>query len=95
MAKIFVKREGSDKNGNYWGINIDKIWIDLDSEKVIAEGRKEYRDSADDIITAKPYKRYELPSGSYGSLLTASKITALTNWVAAQLNAPEEPEAPE
>ena len=93
MAEIFIKRTDSDLNGNYWGMNIRKISIELDSEKVYAEARKEYKDSTDSLITAKAWKRYELPASAYGSLLTASKITALTNWVDAQVNAPDpEPE---
>lgn len=93
MAEIFVKRTGSDLNGNYWGMNIRRIRIQLDTEKVYAEARKEFKDSTDAIITAKEWKNYELPDSAYGSLLTASKITALTNWVDAQVNAPEpEPE---
>jgi hypothetical protein len=89
MAEIFVKRTGSDLNGNYWGMNIRRIRIQLDTEKVYAEARKEFRDSTDTLITAEAWKHYELPGSAYGSLLTASKITALTNWVEAQVNAPE------
>jgi len=94
MAEIFIKRTDSDLNGNYWGMNIRRIRIQLDEEKVYAEARKEFKDSTDSIITVKSWKSYELPASAYGSLLTASKITALTNWVDNQVNAPEpEPEA--
>jgi hypothetical protein len=89
MAEIFVKRTGSDLNGNYWGMNIRRIRIQLDTEKVYAEARKEFKDSTDAIITAKEWKNYELPDSAYGSLLT------LTNWVDAQVNAPEPEPDPE
>ncbi len=93
MAEIFIKRTDSDLNGNYWGMNIRRISIQLDTEKVYAEARKEYKDSTDTLITAKAWQRYVLPDSAYGSLLTTSKITALTNWVDTQVNAPEpEPE---
>ena len=94
MAEIFIKRTDSDLNGNYWGMNIKRISIELEKEEVYAEARKEYRDSTDSLITAKAYKRYLLPESAYGSLLTASKITTLTNWVDSIINAPEpDPEA--
>ena len=93
MAKINVKKLGSDKNGNYQDIEIKKLIIDLESESVIIEGNKVFKDSAGEIIIEKEKIRKQLPDAAYGALLTAAKLTKLTEWVDARVNAPDEPEA--
>lgn len=93
MANINVKKLGSDKNGNYQDIEIKRLIIDLESESVIIEGNKVFKDSAGEIIIVKEKIRKQLPDAAYGALLTAAKLTKLTEWVDKRVNPPEEPEA--
>ena len=61
MAEIFIKKEGSDKNGNYAGFDFGKVIIDFKSEKVYLEVEKQHKDSNDEVITSKGWKSHELP----------------------------------
>ena len=53
MAKINVKKLGSDKNGNYQDVEVRQLIIDLDSEIVTVKGCKVFKDSAGEIIIEK------------------------------------------
>ncbi len=93
MSKITVKKEGSDRNGNYQDVEARQIIIDLDSEIVTVRGCKVFKDSAGEIIIEKDKIAHALPDGAYNYLLTAAKITKITEYIDAQVNPPEEPEA--
>jgi len=91
---IFIKKTGSDLNGNYSGFDYGKLVIDFRNEKCYLEVEKQHKDSADEIITTKGYVRHELPDAAYNYLLTAAKLTKLTEYGEALVNPPveEEPE---
>ena len=89
MAKINVKKLGSDKNGNYQDVEARQIIIDLDSELVTVKGCKVFKDSAGEIIIEKDKIAHALPDGAYNYLLTAAKLTKITEYIESQVNAPE------
>jgi len=89
MAKINVKKLGSDKNGNYQDVEVRQLIIDLDSEIVTVKGCKVFKDSAGEIIIEKDKIAHALPDGAYNYLLTAAKLTKITEYIEAQANAPE------
>jgi len=90
---IFIKKTGSDKNGNYAGFDYGKVVIDFRTEKVFLEVEKQHKDSTDEVITSKGYIRHELPAAAFNYLLTATKLTKLTEYGESLVNAPEpEPE---
>lgn len=89
MAKINIKKLGSDKNGNYQDVEARQIIIDLDSERVTVKGCKVFKDSAGEIIIEKDKIAHALPDGAYNYLLTAAKLTKITEYIEAQVNQPE------
>ena len=92
---IFIKKTGSDSaTGNYHGFDYGKLVIDFRDEKCYLEVEKQHKDSADEIITTKGYVRHELPAGAFNYLLTAAKLTKLTEYGEALVNPPveEDPE---
>ena len=89
---IFIKKTGSDKNGNYAGFDYGKVVIDFRTEKCYLEVEKQHKDSTDEVITSKGYVRHELPAGAFNWLLTAAKLTKLTEYGEALVNPPVEPE---
>ena len=89
MAKINVKKLGSDKNGNYQDVEVRQLIIDLDSEIVTVKGCKVFKDSAGEIIIEKDKIAHALPDGAYNYLLTAAKLTKITEYIEAQVNPPE------
>jgi hypothetical protein len=93
---IFIKKEGSDKNGNHAGFDFGKVIIDFKSEKVYLEVEKQHKDSNNEVITSKGWKSHELPPAAFNWLLSAAKLTRLTEYGDGLINAPEpeaEPEA--
>lgn len=97
MAEIFIKKIGSDSAaGNYVGFDYGKLVIDFRTEECFLEVEKQHKDSTDEVITTKGYVRHRLPDAAYNYLLTAAKITKLTEYGTDLVNAPEpepEPEA--
>ena len=91
---IFIKKTGSDSAaGNYVGFDYGKVIIDIRSQRVYLEVEKQHKDSTDEVITSKGWKSHELPAGAFNYLLTAAKLTKLTEYGEALVNAPEpEPE---
>ena len=89
MAKIIIKKEGSGKNGNYLDVEARKIEIDLDSEIVTVKGCKTFKDSAGEIIQIKEKIAHALPDAAYTYLLSAAKITKVTEYIDGIVNPPE------
>lgn len=89
---IFIKKEGSDKNGNYSGFDYAKLVIDFRSEECFLEVEKQHRDSSDEVITNKGYKTHKLPVGTFSYLLKAAQLTKLTEYGDALINPPDVPE---
>jgi len=89
MAKINIKKNGSDKNGNYQDVEARQIVIDLDSEIVTVKGCKVFKDSAGEIIIEKDKIAHALPDGAYNYLLSAAKLTKITEYIDGLVNQPE------
>lgn len=95
MDNKFVKKtESEDSVNNYSGFDAKKIVIDLDTDKVYLEVRKQFKNSNDEVITEKGYIRHELPEASFLYLLNATKQAKVMEYMEAKVNPvpQEEPE---
>jgi len=93
MAKINVKKLGSDKNGNYEDHEARFVVFDLDLETVEIKGQELFKDSGDEIIINKAPLQKGLPGAAYNYFFSAAKFTKLSEFWANSVNPPEEPEA--
>ena len=83
MANISVIKAGSTgSTGEYIQFKAEKIVIDIESEICTLDGKKQYMNANDELITEiKRSLSVKLPPSSYSSLINATRETALLNFL--------------